>query len=214
VNTSARRLRCSVGMSTEDAVVAATASMLERAFADLRRQAQPVRVQPIKQAAQAFIFQIDLLQLQINQGAKPAKEFLSNREAIELVSVDCDVPQAGICPGVFLIGAHADEVGHQVDQPRVVIAFHPDHLDVAFGIGKPSNLGEESPVVFVEAGEIEVGEDVTQQNEPSELSQFYQLQRLARPAHVRAKVKVAHDQRIRRYGLHTSVVCGSVIAGR
>src|SRR5208283_2989156 len=48
-------------------------------------------------------------------------------------------------------------------------ALCPDDLDAALGVAELADVGEETPVLAGEAGEVEVLEDVAQQYEPLEL---------------------------------------------
>ncbi len=81
-------------------------------------------------------------------------------------------------------------------QAVVVIAFDPDHFDVALGIGELANVAEKFPVLFFQASEIEVGEDIAQQDEAAILIFLENAQRLAGAAHVRAQVQIRKDQRV------------------
>src|SRR6266852_9672530 len=71
-------------------------------------------------------------------------------------------------------------MGHDFGQAVVVIAFDPDHFNVALGIGELANEAEKFPVLFFQAPEIEVGENITQKNQPAILIFPEDAQRLAR----------------------------------
>ena len=51
-------------------------------------------------------------------------------------------------------------------------------------------------MVFLQAGEVQVGEDIAQQDQSPEAEKFQQALRLARAADLRTQVQVAEDQRI------------------
>ncbi len=87
-------------------------------------------------------------------------------------------------------------MGHDFGQAVVVIAFDPDHFNVALGIGELANEAEKFPVLFFQAPEIEVGENITQKNQPAILIFPEDAQRLVRAAHVRAEVQIREDQRV------------------
>ena len=87
-------------------------------------------------------------------------------------------------------------MGHDFGQAEVVIAFDPDHFDVALGIGGLADEAEKFPVLFFQASEIEVGKDIAQQNEAAILIFLEHAQRLASAAHVRAEVQIGEDQRV------------------
>ena len=78
----------------------------------------------------------------------------------------------------------------------IVIAFDPDHFDVALGIGELANVAEKFPVLFFQAAEVEVGKNVAEQNEAAILVLLQNAQRFARAAHVRAEVQIRQDQRV------------------
>jgi len=47
-----------------------------------------------------------------------------------------------------------------------VIAFHPHHFDIPLGIRQLADVAEEFPVLFGQAGEVEVSKNVAQQDQP------------------------------------------------
>ena len=63
-----------------------------------------------------------------------------------------------------------------------MIAFHPDDLDLALGVGELADGGEELPVVLGEAGEVEVGEDVAEEDELRERLGVEQVDSVVGPA--------------------------------
>jgi hypothetical protein len=65
-----------------------------------------------------------------------------------------------------LVNAHAHQVRHDVGEAVVVIAFHPHDFDIALGIRQLADVAEKLPVVFGQAGEVKIGENVAQQNQP------------------------------------------------
>jgi len=81
------------------------------------------------------------------------------------MAVHGDVEQALVLPSIFLVDAHADQVGHDFGEPMIVIAFHPNHLHSSLGVGKLADEAEELPVLFLEAAEIQVGKNIAQQDE-------------------------------------------------
>ena len=121
---------------------------------------------------------------------------IAHHKAVELVAVHGDVAQALIFPLIFLVHAHAHQMGHNRRQAVVMIAFDPDHFDVALGIGEFANEAEKFPVFFFQASEIEVGKNVAQQNQPAILGFAQNAQGLARAAHVRAQMQIREDQRV------------------
>ena len=112
------------------------------------------------------------------------------------MAVRGDVAQAVIIPLIFLEDADADEVGHDFAEAVIVIAFNPDDLDVAFGIGELADEAEKFPVLFFEASEIKVGEDIAEKNEAAIAILAEDAQGIASAAHVGAEVQIREDQRV------------------
>jgi hypothetical protein len=48
-----------------------------------------------------------------------------------------------------------------------MVTFHPNHLDVALGIGEFSDVTEKLPVLFLQAPEVQIAENIAQQDKPS-----------------------------------------------
>src|SRR6202050_2206871 len=127
-------------------------------------------------------------------------------EAVELMAVDRDVAQSAVLPGVVLVDADADQVRHDVGQSVVMIAFDPHDFDVALGIRGLANVAEELPVVFGQAGEVEVGKDVTQQDQALEAVFLQHARGFTGMAGLCTEVQVGKDQRVVAMQIHNSVV--------
>ena len=97
--------------------------------------------------------------------------------------------------------------------PVVVIAFHPHDFDVALGIRKLANIAQELPVVFGEPGEIEVGKNVAQQNEPLEAILLEHARSLARMTRLCTQVQVGEDQRVVHVQIHTQNSSSAMLRG-
>ena len=117
-----------------------------------------------------------------------------------------NVPQPAIFPHIALIHAHPDQVRHDVGQPVIVIAFHPHDLNVALGIGKLADVSEKLPMFLGEAGKVEIGENIAQQNQSLEASLLEQARRLARVTGLRTQVQIREDQRVVFMQIHIPVV--------
>ena len=74
--------------------------------------------------------------------------------------MDSDVAQALVLPLIFLVHADPHQMGHDFGQAVVVIAFDPDHFDIALGVRELANEAEKFPVLFFQASEIEVGKNI------------------------------------------------------
>jgi hypothetical protein len=186
-----------VSVAAKNALSLMMTGVSERTGSDFGRQAQPARIEAIQKTRQGFIFRIPLLQLQVEQRANPITDAdAADHEAIELMSVDGDVAQAPIFPLIFLIHADAHQMRHDFGESTIVIAFHPDHFDLALGIGELPNEAEKFPVLFFQTSEIEVGKDVSQKDETAIFCFLKNAQSLASAAHVRAEVQIREDQRV------------------
>ena len=62
-----------------------------------------------------------------------------------------------------------------------MIALNPDHFDPTLRIRQFADVGEEAPVLFLQPGEIQVAEDVTQQHQA--------LKMVALPAYARRRAR-------------------------
>ncbi len=112
------------------------------------------------------------------------------------MTVDRDVPQSAVLPGIMLVNAHAHQVRHDVGEAVVVIALHPDDFNIAFGIRKLANIAEKLPVIFGEAGEVEVGENVAQQDQPLKAVFLEHASGFAGMTRLCTEVQVGKDQRV------------------
>ena len=153
-----------VRVSAENAVGLVLARILQSSRGDLRRHAQPARVQPVDEPHNGLALEIQRLQLEIQRRAQPAEPNAVHLKAVKLMAVNRDVAQSGVLPGVTLVNPNAHQVRHDVGEPVVMIALHPHDFDVALGIRQLADVAEKLPVVFGEAGKIKVGENVTQEN--------------------------------------------------
>jgi hypothetical protein len=115
-----------------------------------------------------------------------------------------DVPQPTIFPCIVLVYAHAHQVGHDVRQPIVVIALHPNDFDIPLGIRQLSDVSEKFPVLFCEPRKIEVCKNVAQQYQPLEPILSQHMRGLARMARLCPQVQIREDQRVVRLRIHTS----------
>ena len=125
-----------------------------------------------------------------------AQKGIVDDEAIELMSVDGEVCFALILPDVLLIDRNADEVGHDVRESVIVVAFDPNDFNLAFGIREFADVAEEVPVLLGEAAEVEVAEDVSEQDQALAADRFQKRQCIMRPADLTSKMQVREDQRI------------------
>jgi hypothetical protein len=193
-------------MAAEDALRLMMSGKSDCARRDLGRHAQPPRIQSVDRARDGFALEVQLLQLQIQRRAQPAQPQIVELESIELVAVDGDMAHAAIVPFVVLVHAHADQMRHDVGQTMVVIPFHPNHFDATLRVRQLADVAEKLPVILVEAGEVEVGEDIAQQDEPVKTALFEQIGSFPRMARFRAEVQIRKDQRVVGMRIHGLVV--------
>jgi len=195
-----------VGMPAEDAVGTALPGKGQRSRSHFRRHAQPSRVQPVNQPRQRLAFQIHLLQPQIKRRAPAAEPHAIHLKSVELVAMNRDVPQAAVFPRVMLIHANPHQVRHDIRQPVIVIAFHPDNFNVALGVRKLANVAEKLPVIFRKAGKIEIGKNVAQQNHPLKAVLLEYARGLARITGLCSQMQIGKDQRVVPVQIHIPVV--------
>src|SRR5258708_25684972 len=95
---------------------------------------------------------------------------------------------------------------NDVGKAVVVIAVETYNLNVSLGIRELSNVSKKLPVLFGEAGEVEVGEDVAQQDQPLKAVLLQHARGFARMTGLRAQVQVGKDQRVVNLQIHGSVL--------
>jgi hypothetical protein len=120
--------------------------------------------------------------------------------------MNCEVALPGVNPLVMLVNANADQVRHNIREPVVVIAFHPHDFNVPLGIRQLPDVAEKLPVILREPGEVEVGENIAQKNQPMEFIGFENAGCFARVTGLCTQVQVGEDQRVVHGQIHTSVV--------
>ncbi len=103
--------------------------------------------------------------MQVQSRHHVAEKIIIQDKAVELVSVNGEMANAFIDPVILLVDAHAHQVRHDVGQALVMVALDPYHFDFAFGIGQLANASQKFPVFLIQASEIEIGEDVSQQDQ-------------------------------------------------
>ncbi len=122
------------------------------------------------------------------------------------MSVNRDVALSGKLPGVALVNPHAHQVRHDVREAVIVIAFHPHHFDFALRVRQLADVAEKLPVLFGEACEIEVGENIAEKNQTVEDIFLEHAGGFPRMARLRAEVQVGKDQRVAHGQIHNSIV--------
>lgn len=177
-------------VTAENAIDVARLCVGQSSGCDLRLQPQPARVQPVKIAGKSLAAMIKFLDLRVKQFAYSADECVVRAEAIELMSVDREVPLALVLPDIALVNRNADQVRHDLRQPLVVVPLHPNDFDLALAVGKFSDLGKKHPMFAVEAAKIQVREDVTKQDQATILTGVQNCECVPRAADVRTEMNV------------------------
>ena len=157
-----------MSVAAENPVGVVQPGMQDRARSHFRGKPQPAGVQAIQKAREGLAFEIEFLQLQMQKRSQRAEQQIVDRKAIELVAVNGEMAAALKLPLVFLVHFHAHQVRHDVAEPAIVIALHPDHFNAALGIGEFADVAEELPVGFGQAAKVEVGKNVAQQDQAAE----------------------------------------------
>ncbi len=199
-------MNCFVRMAAENAAGIMLPRVLQRPSGYLRRHPQPARVQPVDQPHDRLALEIKLLQLEIDGGPKLAEPDTVHLKSIELMSVNRNVALPREIPGVALVNPHAHQMRHDVRQTVIVIAFHPYNFYIALRIRQLADVTEKFPVVFGEAGEIKVGENVAEKDQAAEGVFLEHAGGFPRMARLRAKVQVGKDQRVVHGQIHISML--------
>jgi len=100
------------------------------------------------------------------------------------MAVNGQVPQSVVGPDIALENRNSHKVGHYLGEAFVMVAFHPNDLDIALAIGEFANTGEELPMIAVEPCEVEIGEDVAQENQTAEAAGLEQRNGISGPADI------------------------------
>lgn len=136
-------------VAAENAIGAAQLGVGQRTGSDFRREPQPRSVEPVERPRKPASLGLDLLQVQVYGSANLAQERIVDSKAVELVSVDGQMPLAREFPTVFPIHLDPHQVRHHPRKSLVMIAFHPYHFDLAFGIGELANVGKKMPMLLL-----------------------------------------------------------------
>ena len=193
-----------MGVSTKHPVRVLGLGVVQRTPGHFARQAEPGRVEPLQPTNQLLLPEGQLLQLEIDQHEEVIERQTADDHAVELVSVNREMPEATKLPGIFLIDLDAHQVRHHLGKTVVMIALDPDYLHPAFGIRQLADVAQELPVLFFQAAEVQVAEDIAQKNEAAEGDFLQQLERGFRTAHLRPQVQVGKDHRVATRRLHAS----------
>jgi hypothetical protein len=191
-----------MGVTAEDPIGAVMPGVLQSSGRYFRRHAKPARIEPVDEARDRLAFEIEFLQLQIQRGPQATQSQAVDLKSIELVSVDCNVFQAMVVPGVSLVNPDADQMGHDVRQAVVVITLHPDDFNIPLGVRELADASQKLPVIFGEAGEIEIGKNVAEQDQALEAGFLQHASGLARMARVCTEMQVGEDQRVVHVRIH------------
>jgi hypothetical protein len=150
-------------VAAKDAINSTGFGVDQSTSGDFGGETQPACVHPVEIAGKALVAHIELLDAIEQQLSSAAEKFVVEHKMVELVSVNGQVAQSVVGPNVAFEDRNSHKVGHYIGESSVVIAFHPHHFDIAFAIGEFADVGEELPMIAIEAGEIEVGEDVAEE---------------------------------------------------
>ena len=147
-------------------------------------QPQPACVQAIKTAGEALVGHIEFLYAAEEQLSGATEQFVVECETVELVAVNGQVPQSVEGPDVAFEDRNSHQVGHHLGESFVMVAFHPNDLDVPFAIREFSDVGKEFPMIATEPCEVEVREDVAQEDQTAEAARFQQRKGISSAADI------------------------------
>ena len=156
-----------MGVTAEHPVGLLATGVQNRPGSDFMGKAKPAGVQPVRKPRKVLAFEIQLLEIEVQQGTYAAEHKVFGDKTVELVSVNGQMALAIKLPGIFLIYPHTHQVRHYGAQSAVVIALNPDDFNLALGIGKLTYETEKFPMLFGQATEIEIGKDITEQDQAS-----------------------------------------------
>lgn len=193
-------------MPAEDAIDMPGLGIRQSTIRNLRFQPQPAGIHAVQEARKGFGAVIEFLNLREQQFANPTDEGIVRDEAIELVPMNREMPLALVLPYVALVDRNAYKVRHDLGQALVVVPFHPDNFDFSFAIGELADLREKHPVLAVEPGKVEIGEDVAEKNEPPVGTGFENCKCVPCAADVRTEMYIRQEQRVTRRCLHAPIV--------
>ena len=123
-----------VRVPAENTVSVMLPRILQSSCGNLRRHAQPARVQPVNQPRNGISLEVEFLELKIERRAQGVEPYVAYLKTIELMTMDRNVPQSAVLPGITLVNAHAHKMRHDVGKAVIVIAFHPHNFNIALGI--------------------------------------------------------------------------------
>lgn len=123
-------------MAAEDSLDSSSLGVRERAIHNPWRHASHARVQTIYETRHALTFGIEFLDDVVEEKfAETDEKRIALDESVELVTMDGQMPFAGVIPDIALVHGDANQVRHYVGQSKIVIAFDPYHFHFSLGIG-------------------------------------------------------------------------------
>ncbi len=125
-------------------------------------------------------------------------------EPVKLMPMHREMALSPVFPDITLIDGHTDQMGHQIREAVIVVAFNPYHFDMAFRVGELANMGEKLPMLAGKAAKVEIGENISEQHQASIAVGFEHIQRVPGPAQLRPEVDVRQDQRVIESVAHAS----------
>ena len=179
-----------MGVTAEDAINPSSFGVGQGTGSYLGGEPQAPRIQAIEIAGEALVADVELLNAAEEQLSAAAEQFVMQGETVELMAVNGQVTPAVVGPDITLENRNSHKVGHHIGEAFVMIAFHPDDFDVAFAVGEFADAGEELPMIAIQAGEVEVGEDVAQKDQAAEVTGLQQRQGISSPADIRPEVNI------------------------
>src|SRR5258707_8996519 len=109
------------------------------------------------------------------------------------MSVNGEMPFALIFPDILLVHGHAHQMRHDFRESVIVIAFHPDHFNSMTRIRKLADVAQKLPMLFGQAAEIEVAENVAQKNQALEFHGLQEMKRFPGATDFRTQVQIRDD---------------------
>lgn len=149
-----------MGVAADDAVAVVSGGEVACAVADAFDAAYEDLAFALGEAGDV-VGAVDFLEQPVAGIGEAGEDGVVFDEAVELVAVDDEEAAAGGAEDVLLDDGDAQEVGDDVGG-AVVVAGDPDGFEL---VGEVADLGEDFPVGFLEAAEVDGIEDVAVDDE-------------------------------------------------
>ena len=134
--------------------------------------------------------------------AHAAQKNIVDNESVELVPVYCEVAYSGKFPNVLLVNGNSNQMRHDVRKAVIMVSFDPDNLNFSLWIREFADVAQELPMFFREAPKVQVGKDVSQQDQAIEPKRLKKTKSFFCPANLASEVQVRQDECVKMATRH------------